>query len=155
MSLLEDPITFVVPGDLRLTEPGLKNHRAALRAPDEPGPFVLATHPHEALLATGPRHVVAGRDRFEVRVWSRSPVASVRGRVDGGDWFAMESGPTGRWSAPLDGARLAKGRHRFEALALDASGAEGSRAIDFLVDPTGRHTAVPAAVPAVESTAFC
>jgi hypothetical protein len=30
-----DPITLVIPGDLHLTKPGLKNHQAAIRAVDE------------------------------------------------------------------------------------------------------------------------
>jgi len=31
----KDPITFVIPGDMHLTKPGLKNHQAAIRAVDE------------------------------------------------------------------------------------------------------------------------
>ena len=31
----KDLITFVIPGDMHLTKPGLKNHQAASRAVDE------------------------------------------------------------------------------------------------------------------------
>jgi 3',5'-cyclic-AMP phosphodiesterase len=127
----------------------------AYRSVEEEGPFVLMTHPREAILATGPTHVVTGRDRFEVRAWSTHPLRSVRGRLDAGDWFEMEPGPTGRWSAPLPGHQLAKGRHRFEVRATDDRGVVGGRGFDFFADPTGRYTAVPAVEPKVEATAFC
>ena len=127
----------------------------AYRSLEDRGPFVLVTHPREAILATGPAHVVRGRDRCEVRVWSPSGVSSAFGRIDDGEWFDLEPGPAGRWMAPLPGHELAKGRHRFEARAEDGRGIGGHRAIDFMVDPTGRFTAVPFAVPAVGETAFC
>ena len=125
------------------------------RSIEDRGPFILVTHPREAILATSPAHVVSGRDRVEARVWSIEGISSVLGRVDDGDWFELESGPAGRWTAPLSGQMPAKGRHRLEVRALDDRGLEGDRTIDFLVDPTGRYTAVPAAVPVVEQTAFC
>jgi 3',5'-cyclic-AMP phosphodiesterase len=125
------------------------------RSPDAPGPLVLITHPREAILATGPTHVVTGRDRLEVRAWSTGVIESVLGRLDDSEWFAMEPAPGRRWTAPLDGGRLAKGAHRFAVRALDLRGLEGHHEVDFLVDPTGRYTAVPTSVPAVEATAFC
>ena len=131
------------------------NFAVGFRAIDDRGPFVLVTHPREAILATGPAHVVSGRDRFEVRVWSNAGISSVLGRIDDGDWFEMEPGPPGRWTAPLPGQRLGKGKHQFEARALDDRELEGARRIDFVVDPTGRYTAVPAVDPVVEETAFC
>ena len=127
----------------------------AYRSPDDPGPLVMVTHPREAILATGPSHVVSGPDHFEVRIWAISPVATVSGRIDGGEWFGFEPNAPDRWVAPLHGHQLSKGRHRFETRALDQEGIEAGRSIEFAVDPTGRYTAVPAAVPSVEETAFC
>ncbi len=127
----------------------------ASRTPGDPAPLVMVTHPREAILATGPAHVVKGADRLEVRTWSNSPVAKVSGRIDGGEWFPMEPVAPGRWIAPLPGHRLSKGKHRSEVRAIDGRGVEGRRTTEFAVDPTGRYTAVPRAVPLVEATEFC
>jgi 3',5'-cyclic-AMP phosphodiesterase len=125
------------------------------RTVEDRGPLALITHPREAILATGPAHVVSGRDRFEVRVWSHSKVRTVQGRLDEGDGFDLEPSDPGRWTAPLPGDRLSKGRHRFETRVRDHEGLEAGHAIDFLVDPTGSHTAVPTAAPVVDRTDFC
>lgn len=125
------------------------------RSVEDRGPIALVTHPREAILATGPAHVVAGPDRVEVRVWSAEPVATVGGRIDGGAWFDLDPIAPGRWMGPLPGDRLAKGRHSLEARVLDKQGNQAGHPIEFLVDPTGRHTAVPATFPVVERTAFC
>ncbi len=125
------------------------------RSIEDPSPFVLMTHPREAILATGPAHVVKGRDRVEVRTWSANPVESIFGRVDAGPRFEMEPGLDGRWSALLPGHLLSKGRHRLEVRAKDDRGIQGGRDFEFLVNPSGRYTAVPAAEPKVDSTAFC
>jgi 3',5'-cyclic-AMP phosphodiesterase len=61
----------------------------------------------------------------------------------------------GHWSGPLDGNRLSKGEHELEAEAITEGGAHGSQRVVFIVDPTGRYTAVPEARPMVGSTAFC
>jgi hypothetical protein len=121
----------------------------------ESGPLALITHPREAVLATGPAHVVSGADRVDVRTWSRLSVDAVEGRVDDGAWFRFEPIDPGRWWAPLDGRKLAKGRHLAEVRAVDVRGNVGVHSIAFVVDPTGRYTAVPATDPAVEATAFC
>jgi len=125
------------------------------RSVEDSGPFVLVTHPREAILATGLAHVVSGRDRVAVRVWSERVIQRVLGRVDVGEWLELEPESIGRWSAPLEVSGLAKGRHQFEARALDDRGLEGVRRVEFLVDPTGRYTAVPSVEPRVDSTAFC
>jgi Icc protein len=70
----------------------------AFRSVEDPGPLVPVTHPREATLATGPAHVVKGRD--EVRVWSREPVEVVGFQVDGGPWRRLEPTGDGAWPAP-------------------------------------------------------
>jgi 3',5'-cyclic-AMP phosphodiesterase len=125
------------------------------RTVEDAGPLVLITHPRETIAMTGPGHVVRGADRFEVRVWSASGPETVRGRVDEGGWIALEPIGEGLWSCPLEGDRLSKGEHAFEALAIDGDGLEGRHRIVFAVDPTGRYTAVPAVHPRVVQTAFC
>ncbi len=117
--------------------------------------MVLITHPRDSIVMTGPRHVVHGPDRFEVKVWSASGPATVRGRVDEGDWVALGPIGEGLRSCPLAGDRLSKGEHAFEAVAIDGDGLEGRHRITFAVDPTGRYTAVPAAHPRVARTDFC
>ena len=119
------------------------------------GPIVLVTHPREVLMATGPLHVVTGRDEFRVRTWSSSALGTVRGRLDDGDWSGLEHQTPGSWSAPLPGDRLAKGEHTFEVEAVDDQGRRGGQRIGFMVDPTGRFTAIPAVRPVVTSTKFC
>jgi len=128
---------------------------ATYRGVEDRGPVVLVTHPRERLLATGPRHIVSGSAEVVVRVWSEPPAASVRYRIDEGAWADL--GPTrdGHWSAPLPHDRLAKGEHLLEAVAHTADGDEGHQRIGFMVDPTGRYTAVPEARPVVTATAFC
>ncbi len=125
------------------------------RSPGEGGPIVLVTHPREALLATGPAHVVSGADEVRVRIWSASPVAEVRGRIDGGDWFLLGPREGGEWSGPVPGGELEKGEHALAIEATDREGGRGTHRGDFAVDPTGRYTAVPAVRPRVTSTAFC
>ncbi len=127
----------------------------AHRPVDRAGPVVLATHPRDRLLATGPRHVVTGPDRIVARAWPDPGVVAVRARVDGGPWIDLESEGDGHWSAPLPVQDLAKGERPLEVVARDGEGAETTDRISFLVDPTGRYTAVPESRPVVTSTAFC
>jgi len=127
----------------------------AYRVPDEDGPVVLVTHPRETLLAIGPRHIVTGPDELRVRTWSASPVAEVRGRLDDCDWFPLGPRGTGDWAAPLPGDRLAKGEHAFEVEVTDQGGRRADRRMDFMVDTTGRYTAVPTTRPRVTHTSYC
>jgi hypothetical protein len=127
----------------------------AYRSVEDRGPIVLVSHPRERLLATGPRHVVSFRDRVVVRTWSRSRVWAVRYRIDAGAWASLEPGPDGHWSGPLHGDRLDKGEHILEVVAVASDDTKGSERIRFMVDSTGRYTAVPEARPTVTSTAFC
>jgi len=120
------------------------------RSVGDPGPLVLITHPRDAMLATGPAHVVRGPDEIRVRVWATGPVAGVRARVDDGPWVDLRPAGPLDWSGPLPGDRLAKGTHR-----LTARAAAGGQTIEFAVDPTGRYTAVPAVRPVVTATNFC
>ena len=125
------------------------------RSVEDHGPVVLVTHPRERLLASGPRHVVSGPDQVVVRAWSESRVRAVRYRIDEGAWAGLEPEDDGHWSGPLPGDRLDKGEHILEVSAVASVDTEGSQRIGFMVDSTGRYTAVPAARPAVTSTAFC
>jgi len=125
------------------------------RSTEDAGPVVLITHPREKLLATEPRHVVCGPAPCLVRTWSFSPLAEVWGCLDGGAAFPLEPLGPGLWGHPIPDARLCKGEHGLEVTARDLDGCEGSHGIEFLVDPTGRYTPVPAVRPVVTGTAFC
>jgi hypothetical protein len=125
------------------------------RSVEDDGPVVLVTHPREALFATAPAHVITGLDRFRVRTWSQSPVAEVRGRLDGGQWFELDPYAAGAWEAPLQGDRLTKGEHIFEVEVVCENARRGSQRTSFAVDPTGRYTAVPSTRPRVMQTSFC
>lgn len=121
----------------------------------EQGPVVLILHPRDRLLATEPKHIVAGADRCRVRIWSFQSLEAVRGRLDEEHWFELERESADVWFCPLPADKLAKGIHTFEVQAIDAAGHTGGQTISFQVDPTGRYTAVPGVRPAVASTAFC
>ncbi len=125
------------------------------RSTGEQGPVVLVTHPREKLLATGPRHIVSGPDHLCARTWSAAAVTSAQGRVDDGDWFDLLPLAPGVWGRPLAGGELRKGEHALEVQAVDAEGRRGSQRIGFMVDPTGRYTAIPMVCPVVTGTAFC
>lgn len=125
------------------------------RSIEDDGPVVLVTHPCDMLYATGPRHIVSGSDRVRVRIWSSLPVVEVRGRLDDARWFSLNSSETGEWSAPLAGDRLAKGEHILEVDVVDAGSRRNGKQIGFMVDPTGRYTAIPCVHPRVTETSFC
>ena len=127
----------------------------AYRTVEERGPLVLVTRPREAILATGPAHVVTGTDEVRARVWSAEPVALVRVQIDGGQWLLMQPCSNGFWRADLPGDRFPKGVHRLAVRAEDAAGEAGEREIEFVIDPTGRYTAVPTTRPLVAVTNFC
>lgn len=125
------------------------------RSVRDTGPLVVITHPRDLLLATGPRHIVSADDLAVVRVWGRSPVVEVLARVDGGDWLPLTRTSASEWIRSLSPASLAKGRHLLEAVGTDKEGHRGHNVITFLVDSSGRYTAVPGAFPDVTGTAFC
>ena len=125
------------------------------RSTDDQGPVVLITHPREKLLATGPRHIVSGPDYVGVRTWSMSAVATAQGRIDDGDWFDLLPLAPGVCRHPLAGDGLKKGEHILEVQAVDAEGRGSGQRIIFMVDPTGRFTAIPMVRPVVTGTAFC
>ena len=128
---------------------------ASYRPVEDTSPIVLIVHPRDRLLAHAGRHVVKGEDQVVVKTFSIVEVSRVEGRIDGGSWFNLE--PTGddHWSGPIPGDKLDKGEHLLEARARDRDDAIGIGRIEFLVDHTGRFTAVPEARPRVTSTAFC
>lgn len=125
------------------------------RSIENEGPIVLITHPREKLMATTHQHIVSRRDFVNVRTWSPSPVASVRGRVDDGDWLELHPLPPNCWWHRLPGEDLTKGEHSLEVQAVDADERQGSQRIIFMVDPTGRFNAIPMVHPVVTETAFC
>ncbi len=125
------------------------------RSPEDTGPLILVTHPRESLLATGPTHIVSGPDQIRVKIWSRTPIVEVRAQLDEGDWHWLEPDRSSEWATPLPGDRLAKGTHSLTVEAKDRDGILGRRKTDFVVDPTGRYTAVPSAHPRVTETRFC
>ncbi len=125
------------------------------RSIDERGPLVLITHPRETLLATAPCHVVKSGFVARARVWSRARVERVQYRIDEAASSEMERDADGFWIAAIEALSLTKGEHRIDVRAIDQVGAEGRQRQGFLVDPTGRYTAVPCARPVVTSTKFC
>lgn len=127
---------------------------ATFRSVNDRGPFVLVTHPRDALLATGPAHVVRGADDVRARIWSAEPLAAVFARVENEPPVALTPAGPFDWVGPLpDG--LGKGVHRLVVRATDAAGTVGEHAIEVAVDATGRYTAVPAVRPVVTATDFC
>ena len=129
----------------------------AYRSVEDSGPIAMITHPRESILATAPTHVVKGPDQIRVRTWTEATVKAVRSRVDGGPWTTLEVDAIvgSCWSAPLHGDRLSKGVHTLEVEVCDEEDCLGLRSIRFVVDPTGRYTAIPRVEPPVEGTAFC
>lgn len=133
---------------------GGEDFAVAFRSVEDRGPLVMVTHPREAILATGPAHVVKGPDEVRVRVWSRGPTRAVTGRIDGSPWFDLRPTAGRDWAAPLPGDTLAKGVHRLTARA-EADDGVAEHVIEFATDPTGRFTAIPTARPVVTGTNFC
>jgi 3',5'-cyclic-AMP phosphodiesterase len=127
------------------------------RSVEDRGPIAVITHPREAILAAVPAHVVSGPDLIRVHTRSEATVVVVRGRVDDGPWTTLEVDEEvgSWWSAPLDGDRLCKGGHTLEVEVCDEEDRRGLRSIRFVVDPTGRYTAITRVEPLVEQTAFC
>jgi 3',5'-cyclic-AMP phosphodiesterase len=109
---------------------------ATYRSVGDQGPVVLVTHPRERLLATGPRHIISGRDQVVVRTWSGSHIRAVRYHIDTGVWAGLKPSSDGHWSGPLPGDRLAKGEHILEVVAVAADGTEGYQRVVFMVDLT-------------------
>lgn len=127
----------------------------AYRTVEDDGPFVLVTHPRDALLATGPSHILSGSN--QVRVWTRSvsPVVSARWRVDGKDWRLLEWAGDDQWAGALSASGLSKGTHVLEVEVQDKNRGVGRRRQEFVVDATGRYNPVPAVRPLVTQTQFC
>ena len=126
------------------------------RTVEDRGLVVLITHPRDRLLATCKSHVVKGPDRVLARVlWSQVPVRSVRYQLDRGPSAGLAALGDGLWSGPIEGAGLAKGEHELTVVANADSGADATARLGFMIDPTGRYTAVPEARPLVTSTASC
>lgn len=128
---------------------------ATFRSVNDRGPLVLVTHPRDALLCTGPAHVVRGPAEVRARVWSAEPLARVVARV--GHEPPVPLTPAGPldWVCPLPGDRLGKGLRQLAVRATDCRGAVGEHAVEVAVDPTGRYTAIPAVRPTVAATEFC
>jgi 3',5'-cyclic-AMP phosphodiesterase len=125
------------------------------RSVDDAGPVVVVTHPRQRMLATSPRHIVSGPDQVTARIWSAAPVWAARYSIDDGPWTGLELSDDGHCHGQLSSNNLAKGIHRLEVVAVTTDGTEGSQRIEFMVDPTGRYTAVPEVSPMVTSTVFC
>ncbi len=128
---------------------------AVYRTVEDHGPLVMITHPRERILTNQPRQIVTGPDRIETRVWSRTEITRVSAQVDDGLFVSLERLSSENWAGPLDGERLAKGSHRLVVEAIDSTGMVGHHSIEFMVDPTGRFTAVPRVEPPIEWTKFC
>ena len=138
-------VAYLHGDDLALTYRSIEDH----------GPVVLVTHPRDALLATGPQHVIAGPDQIRVQTWSSSETSHARVMIDGGDWFPLHSSDKCEWQTSLPGDRLTKGEHTLAVELFDECGRMNGQQLSFMVDQTRRYTAVPSARPRVTQTAFC
>jgi hypothetical protein len=127
----------------------------AYRTIEDRGPVVLITSPRDAMFCTGPGHVLRCSGGIRARIWSRKPIVEVLGWVDNERPFALEAIGALDWSSPLPMDGLAKGIHRLRVKAADQAGGSNQQSIEFVVDPTGRYTAVPRVCPAVAATNFC
>jgi predicted phosphodiesterase len=125
------------------------------RTIEDTGPLLLITHPREKILATGPCHVLCSDDEICARAWSLTPLRMGEARIDDGAWFVLSGSSPGFFCHPLESARLTKGEHSLEVRVTDGLGKAASQRIEFVVDPTGRYTAVPVIRPVVTKTAFC
>jgi predicted phosphodiesterase len=127
----------------------------ACRSQGDHGPLLLITHPRRTLLAQDARHIVQGADVCRVRIWAEQAVQTVRGRVDGGEWFDFSPDGACEWAASLPGDRLAKGEHQLEVEAADVQAGVAAVSQNFMVDRSGRYTAVPQVDVVVKETRFC
>lgn len=125
------------------------------RSIEDSGPLVMVTHPRDVILARHGGHIVSGPVEFRVRTWSREPVQTARGRIDGGPWFELKRKDQSLWTGPIAGDTLAKGEHDLEVQATDAAGQTGQTHLRFMVDRSGRYTAYPRVKPEVTYTKYC
>jgi 3',5'-cyclic AMP phosphodiesterase CpdA len=125
------------------------------RSTEDRGPAVMITHPRDSLLALSPRHIVAGQDRIGARIWCAGQVSGVEARVGDGNWFKLEAQGSQDWGGELPTEKFKKGEHALEVRARGADGQMASDRITFMLDRTGRFTAVPCVRPMVTQTAFC
>ncbi len=125
------------------------------RSVQDVGPVVLITHPCDLLLATRPSHIVMGCDTIRVRIWANESVVDIRGSIDNSLSFPLISVGNGDWVAPLPGDQLEKGEHTLRVEVAVSTGENKRQEIQFMVDATGRYTAVPDARPRVMRTEFC
>lgn len=135
----------------------------AYRTVEETGPFVLVTHPREAILATTPRHIVSSDDQVRVLIRSASPIVSAQWSIDTGEWQPLAQTDGDFWIGMLSVERMAKGMHRLSIMVRSEEGWTTQREQEFVVDTTGRYTAVPVVHysplptvrPVVTATQFC
>ncbi|HEV8377624.1 MAG TPA: metallophosphoesterase [Tepidisphaeraceae bacterium] len=118
-------------------------------------PIVLITHPRQLILATAPAHIVSGPELCRAHIWSSSPIKSAQFRVDGGTWADLCATGVNQWEGPIAGERLRKGEHTLEVRVSDSEKGSGGDCIRFLVDRSGRYTALPQVEPIVKETKFC
>lgn len=125
------------------------------RAAVDTEPLMMITHPRESILATEAHHVVSTDDQIRVRVWSLDPIESMTALLDERSPIPLRPRDDNVWRGPLSSHGLSKGVHTVRVIARCESGRNAERRLNFLFDPTGRYTAIPAVRPAVETTAFC
>jgi hypothetical protein len=125
------------------------------RSHTDTGPAVQITHPRRLILCTRAAHIVSGPAEYRVRTWSRTPLASIEGRLDGGAWTALPAAADGTAAGHIPGGTLSKGEHTLEVRATDTTGASGSDSLVFLCDLSGRFNPQPAVEPVVTFTKFC
>lgn len=125
------------------------------RTPGDSGPIVLILRPHQRILCKGSQHVVSGEFEVLAKIWSASRVVTAAAQIDDGISKELCSCADGLWRREFDSEALTKGKHFLKVVAEDEEGRVSEQSIDFVVDQTGRYTAIPCVEPVVETTQFC
>jgi Icc protein len=125
------------------------------RTPQDQGPVIVILQPRAAILCTGSSQVTHGEAQVTTQIWSERRVAEVTASIDDGLPLRLRDQTQGRWGIAFDAEVLAKGIHHLTVRATDRSGDSSEQSISFVVDQTGRYTAVPCVSPTVLTTNFC
>lgn len=142
------------PGYLLICLQG-SNLGIAYRTVEDRGPVIVILQPRAAILCTGSSHVTRGEAQVMAQIWSEQGVTEVTAIID--EWLSLrlDDHADGQWGTAFDSTALAKGIHQLTVRATDRSGVASEQTVTFVVDQTGRYTAVPCVSQIVLATNFC